>query len=403
MVQQSPFSLLRTLKALSTGLAAIALIMSVITVNQAHAATAKGTLFIDQKSPLGEYGHWIVTKPNDDTFRSSLKTKFLNNLVEGTYNFSITNPAGSLTKITLIRSGTVIKEVTRNEIAFDIKGDDAHRIIVEFTYTGDIQVLSDPSGVAFELKSLIDGSMYSGVTPAVFEGMPPVSYKIRYDVEPSCEVQQDMQRELIHGSKLIFWADFTCGDHDIALAGRTPEQIGTETPRRPYQIPNIHFDMPAKRIVQTSSMTEVVPGGHIRYNVTVTNMTRGTLHNIDVVDRYSPEMVDIVQSLMDGGVIAGNEIIWHVPFLYAGQSWTTSFTVRAKEHLVAGDRIVFMVHAYSDEADFDLYPEAWSAVNGVGIAYMPQTGGKYDFLFVLAALIGAALVTNVTIRNKQSA
>jgi uncharacterized repeat protein (TIGR01451 family) len=211
-----------------------------------------------------------------------------------------------------------------------------------------------------------------------------------------------MQRELIQGGKLIFYADFTCGDHRVALAGRTPERIGTETPRTPFVLPDSHDDMPAKRIVQTSSMSEVVAGGLIRYTVTITNMTRGTLHNVDIVDRYSPEMVEIIQPLANGGVIAGNKIIWNVPSLFAGKSWSTSFTVRAKDHLVAGDRIVFMSHAYSDEADFDLYPEVWSAVSGVGVAYMPQTGGKYDFLFALAALIGAALITNITIRRKQS-
>jgi hypothetical protein len=148
-------------------------------------------------------------------------------------------------------------------------------------------------------------------------------------------------------------------------------------------------------------MSEVVAGGNVRFNVTISNMTRETLHNIDVVDRYNPEMIDIVQPLFDGGVIDGNEIAWYVPKLYAGQTWTTSFTVRAKDHLTAGDRIVLLAHAYSDEADFDLYPEAWSSVSGVGIAYMPQTGGKYDILFALAALLGAAVVTNMTIRKKQ--
>ncbi len=400
----------------------IALLMSVGIAEQAHAAA--GSLFIDQSSPLSEYGHWIVSMPGDATFRSSLKTKLLNDLTAGEYSVSVTNPAGSITKYTLIRSGTVIQEKTVNTIEFEVVDDSSYRLIIEYTYTGSVEVRSDPANVAFEMKSLTDGRIYSGVTPMVYTDMPPVSYKVRYDIEPSCEVQKDMQRELIHGTRLIFWSDFTCGDRRVPLAGRTPERLGTDAPltptqymsiyeflskngieylqQLPYARPNAHTDMPAKRIVQTSSMSEVVAGGSIRYTITITNMTRGTLHNIDVTDRFSPEMVDI-QPLSDGGIIAGNEIVWNIPELYSGKSWTTSFTVRAKDHLVAGDRIVFMAHAYSDEADFDLFPEAWSSVSGVGIAYMPQTGGKYDVLFAIAALIGAAIVTNVTMNKKRSA
>lgn len=267
---------------------------------------------------------------------------------------------------------------------------------------GTIEVRSNPANVAFKMKSLIDGSVYSGVTPMIFTDMPPVTYTVRYDIEPSCEVQKELKRELISGSRVIFWKNFTCGEKRVPLAGRTPERIGTDTPRTPYVKPNAHVDMPAKRIVQTSSTSEVVAGGTIRYTITMTNMTRGTLHNVDIVDRYNPDMIDIIQPLMHGGVVTGNEIVWNVPEIFAGKSWSTTFTARAKPHLVAGDRIVFMAHAYSDEADFDLYPEAWSSVTGVGIAYMPQTGGKYDLLFVLAALVGAALITNLTINRKQS-
>ncbi len=373
--------------------------MSFTTANSAQAAGS--SLFIDQKSPIAEYGHWIVDMPGDATFRSSLKTKVLNDLDAGTYTVSITNPAGSLTKMTLVHSGTPVQEVTGNSITFEVLDGTSYRLTIEFVYTGTVEVRSDPQNVFFEMESLADGRTFTGITPAVFTDMPPVGYKVKYDIEPDCEVQKDMQRELIHGSRLVFWADFTCGDRRVPLAGKAPVPLGTDRPATKAPRPNAHVDMPAQRIVQTSSMSEVVAGGNVRFNVTISNMTRETLHNIDVVDRYNPEMIDIVQPLFDGGVIDGNEIAWYVPKLYAGQTWTTSFTVRAKDHLTAGDRIVLLAHAYSDEADFDLYPEAWSSVSGVGIAYMPQTGGKYDILFALAALLGAAVVTNMTIRKKQ--
>ena len=399
MVQLSTFLTLRTIKALSTGLASIALLMSVGIVGQAHAAG--GSLFIDQVSPTSEYGHWKVTMPGDAIYQSSLKTKYLNDLTPGTYTLSVVNPAGSLTKIYLLRDGIDYMSVTDNTITFEVADGQDFRANVAFTYTGNVEVRSDPQNVFFEMESLVDGSTFTGTTPAVFTDMPPVSYKVRYDIEPSCEVQKEMQRELIHGSKLVFWADFTCGDQRVPLAGRTPKRLGTDRVNPPVR-PNAHMDMPDKRIVQTSSMSEVVAGGNVRFTITIKNITSGTLHNVDIVDRYNPEMIDIVQPLSNGGIIDGNQIVWNVPKIYAGKSWTTSFTARAKDHLVAGDRIVLLAHAYSDEADFDLYPESWSSVAGVGIAYMPQTGGKYDVLLALGALVGAALITNITIRRKQS-
>lgn len=400
MVKHSLSYRMRARKALSTGIAAFTLLLGVSAAQTTHAAGA--SLFIDQISPIAEYGHWKVLMPGDATFQSSLKTKVLNDLDAGSYTLSVTNPAGSTTKITLIHSGTAIKEVLGNSITFDALDGAAYRANIEFIYTGTVEVLSDPEGVSFEMKNVMDGSMYTGTTPAVFTGMAPVGYKVQYAVEPSCQVQKDLQRELIHGSKLVFWADFTCGNKRIPLAGRSPEPLATTPIEQPASRSNAHTDTPDKRIVQTASMSEVVPGGTIRYTITVKNITRETLHNVDVIDRYNPEMIDIVQPLFDGGIVNGNQIEWFVPKIFAGQSWTTTFTARAKDTLVAGDRIVLMAHAYSDESDADLYPEAWSSVTGVGIAYMPQTGDRYDVLLAIAALMGAALITNLTIRRKQT-
>lgn len=389
---------MRAFKALSIGLSAIALVLSVGMTKQVHAAGA--AIFIDQQSPIAEYGQWVVSLPGDATYRSSLKTKILNDLGAGTYSITVTNPTGSMTKMSLIRSGTVIQKVDGNTLTFDVTDDHTYRVNIEYVYTGTVQVQSDPSNVGFVMTNLADGSTYTGTTPATFNGMAPVGYRVQYDIEPACEVQKTLQRELIHGSTLTLFRDFTCGDRRIPTAGRTAEPIASQPVEQTPQRVNAHTDAPDKRIVQTASMSEVVPGGLIRFTITVKNVTRTTLHNVAVTDRYNPEMIDVVQPLLDGGVINGNLVEWNIPKIYAGKSWTTTFTARAKDHLVAGDRIVLMAHANSEESDFGMFPEAWSSVAGVGVAYLPQTGDRYDILLGIAAMVAAAFITNLTIRRK---
>ena len=400
MVQQSSFIPMRALRAFSIGLSAIALIASLGANEKAYAADA--ALFVDQKSAISEYGHWTLTLPGDATFQSALKTKLLNNLTPGSYGISVVSPAGALTKLTLVKSGTAMRTVNGTTMNFEITDDHTYRINIEYIYAGTVKVTSNPSNVGFVMTNLADNTTYTGTTPATFDNMSPVEYRVQYNIEPACEVQKTLRRELIHRSVLTLYRDFTCGDRRIPTSGRTAQPLATKPMPAKTTAANTHTDSPDKSVVQTASMSEVVPGGLIHFTITVKNVARETLHNVNVIDRYNPEAIDIVQPLLHDGSVNGNQIEWYVPQIYAGPSWTTTFTARAKDHLVAGDRIVLMANANSTESDVGLYPEAWSSVVGVGVAYMPQTGDRYDALFAIGALMGAALITNLTIRRKQS-
>lgn len=391
---------MRTFALLKYGFLALALSVSIGSARDVYATTS--TLHIEQKSPIAEYSHWELKMPGDATYKSTLKSKILNNIDAGTYVLSVVPPHGAFTTMTIVHSGTVRDVVHGSTATIELAEGETLRVTVSYSYTGNIRVLSDPAGVPFEMKDA-SNKVYTGVTPALFTDMAPVWYRVQYAVEADCEVQEDQQRGLVVPQTLTFWADFTCGDREIPVAGRTPEVIGTERePERPR--PTLtHEDMPDNRILQTASMSEVVAGGRIKFTIAVTNSTRSTIHNVLVSNAYDPSMIDIELPLLDGGVIGGeNEMMWDVPKIYARQTWTTSFYARAHEHLVAGDRIVLTAKAISDETDFELYPEAWSSTVGVGVAYMPQTGDTLNLVLVLSALAGTGLLTNFTYRRKQS-
>jgi len=163
--------------------------------------------------------------------------------------------------------------------------------------------------------------------------------------------------------------------------------------------PESHDVSPAVRILQLSSVSETLPGGRISFTINVRNVTRSTLHDIVVSDKFNPESIDIALPVKDGGVIDGNELVWLIPELYAGQTWTTTFEGNAKSNLVAGDRVMLLARASGDEIDY--YPEALSSVVGVGIAYMPQTGFRIDLILASLFALGALLTTITTISRKR--
>ena len=389
---------MRTFVSIRTGIAVFSLIMGLGMSHDVNAANASVTLA--QNSPDNTLGQWIVTYPDGTQYETSAKTKVLSNLESGVYRVAVRAPERSVTNITLKRGPTVLQKNDSTIMTFELKDGEALRIEATYTYTGTVKVQSDPAGVPFVMTDA-NGGIYSGTTPAVFNDMSPVTYRVHYDVTRNCEVRKNQERVLIEGSSLIFYVNLNCGDHPISMVGKTLEPPATGNTPAPAPEPEAHADTPDARIVQTSNVSEVIPGGNMRFTISIRNITRSTLHNVALNNRFNPESLEIT-SITDGGTIQGENMQWTVPKIFAGQTWTTTVEARARDHLTAGDRIVLLAHATSDESDANMYPEAWSSVVGVGIAYMPQTGFRYDMLLALFALMGAAIATISTNRVQKS-
>ncbi len=386
-------------RTLSSVVAAIAVVAGMTLSGNVQAADA--SIFVDQKSPISEYGSWVLTLPGGGTYMSNQKSKIVQPVSPGTYTLTFKSPTSAIASIQITRSGEVLQTVTSNSVTFTVLDGETVRATVSYSYTGTVTVDSSPGGVPFTMKAT-NGIVYTGTTPATYKDMAPIGYSVSYAIQPDCQVQKDQQRGLIAGSTLAFYADFTCGETRVPTIGRTTEPLATSKPTPAPQAPDMHTESPDKRVLQTSNISEVVPGGTIRFTVSVRNITRTTLHDVVIIDRYNQQAIEILKPLLDGGVISGNELQWNVPKIYAGQTWETTFQARASSTLKPGDRIVLMAHATSDESAMDLYPEAWSSVVGVAVAMLPQTGMRYDIALSLAALLGAAVATTATVRRKRS-
>ena len=398
MVQKSTFRTMRTILSIRTGIALFSLVVGLSVSHGVDAANASITLA--QNSPNNTLGQWIVTYPDGTQYETSAKTKILNNLDGGVYRIAVRAPERAVTNITLTRGTTVLQQSDSTIMTIELKDGEALRAKATYTYTGTVKVQSNPSNVPFVMTDM-NGGVYSGTTPAVFNDMSPIQYRVHYDVTRDCEVRKNQERVLIEGSSLIFYVDLNCGDNPIKMIGKTLQPPANGNAPRPAPVVEAHTDTPDARIIQTSNASEVIPGGNVRFTITIRNITRSTLHNVVINDRFNPSSLEIT-SIKDGGVIDGDTMQWTVPEIFAGQTWTTTIEARAKDQLTAGDRIVLLAHATSDESDAQMYPEAWSSVVGVGIAYMPQTGFRYDMLLALAALMGAAITTISTNRVKKT-
>lgn len=372
-----------------------ALIITVIAfagLSISTAAMAAGTsLHIEQK---GGVGKWTLTYPNGAEQTDMAKTKILSAMGSGTYRLTVRPPEGTYTTIELFENNVSKQTGSVTGLTFDLKENTVYRATISYAERGTITVRSNPAGAAFSITDTTGGT-YAGTTPATFTDMPTGLYRITYDLQPECEAKKTQERPLEAGQNLIFTTNIDCGTKRIATPGKTAETLANGPTPTATEV-----TAPAQRVVQTSSFSEVIAGSRVRITLSVRNVTKQSLRNVRVTDKFSPDMIDIVTPLNDGGVINGSQLEWTVPSIYAGQTWTTSFDILVKDIVQTGERIVLLAQANSGGNDDTQNPEAWSSVVTMGVAHMPQTGNMLDMILTVAAMLAAALITNLTIRRK---
>ena len=148
-----------------------------------------------------------------------------------------------------------------------------------------------------------------------------------------------------------------------------------------------------------SNPGEILPGGTAMYTFSVSNLTNSTIKNLETSVQYDPSEGE-VSGVNDLGTMAmDNLIVWNIPKIYAGQTWTTEFNYRASEIAKAGDMIALSSRLYGRGLVESGMPQRHLSTK-IGVTALPETGWKTDAL-IAGLLASVSLIIVYSIRRRQ--
>lgn len=171
-------------------------------------------------------------------------------------------------------------------------------------------------------------------------------------------------------------------------SGRAVAQDRTTVVRESYEIGRVP---PAMLFRKTADRAEAMPGGQIRYTITVQNTLDHVVSDAVIVDKFDSRYLSLGQ--YDRGsliAVAGDRLEWKVPVLKVGEVWQTSYVLAVSPNAPHGlplENVATLRGA--DVSSASLTERVWTGKAGV-ITQFPQTGGAYD-LYILQFLALVAL------------
>ncbi len=354
-------------------------------------AYAAGSLVITQKSPLEIYGDWTLTQPNGGqvTIRGG-EVKSFPLATAGTYVLMVTPPSDAKLSATVTTDGVQTLATAQRNFSFEIADGQSVDILLTYRYDGTVIVDSEPQGASFEL--LASSSLrLTGVTPATFTGMAPLTYRATFQRLPDCYILPQQERTLGANETLSFFGRYTCG----VQSSSSSSSASSESSVPSEEVPNER----TVRIWVAAHQAEVLPGDVARFTITVKNTGDRTVHDLSVSAQFDPAMLTPGMSLPRFGTQQGNVIAWEIPNLLAGQFWTVTLPLTVSKDLAQGDQTTVTARvSASDLTGGEDDQHVAAATVGV-MTSLPQTGVRFDVLFLLAAILWTALFTSIQRRQ----
>ncbi|PIQ76593.1 hypothetical protein COU78_02700 [Candidatus Peregrinibacteria bacterium CG10_big_fil_rev_8_21_14_0_10_49_24] len=190
---------------------AISVLVLGIVPQYLHAAQATGTITIEQQSPNGIIGEWILIKPGNKRTVLRQKTYTFDEAEVGNYTILIEPPAGSETTIRTFIEQDLLKSVKQPQTSFMVEQNSHILVRIEYVFTrvGKVGVNSQPPGVEFTLKGPNKFAVQS-VTPQSYNDMPEGQYTVEYQEIPDCPKANLISDKLIVGGRINFNVNFEC-------------------------------------------------------------------------------------------------------------------------------------------------------------------------------------------------
>jgi uncharacterized repeat protein (TIGR01451 family) len=144
-------------------------------------------------------------------------------------------------------------------------------------------------------------------------------------------------------------------------------------------------------LVKSADHTEILPGGRIRYTVTVRNILLHRIEDVVVSDRFDAAFM----SMVDEGTAMSTEgqLEWELPSLQPGEDWTASYVLVVHDDVKNGTTLNNIVSVVGGDVSEVPVDERVRLVATSVVTNLPAAGFPADtfslFLFVPLAAAGA--------------
>jgi len=144
---------------------------------------------------------------------------------------------------------------------------------------------------------------------------------------------------------------------------------------------------------KTADRGEVIPGGHVRYTITVQNTLLHAIRGSVVTDSFNPTYLSVQES--GNATTMGNGLLqWRLPDLAPGQVWTASYVLGISKNAPNALSVNNIARITGpDVADASFNERVTITQTGV-MTQLPATGAAMDAILamLMAPLALAAAV-----------
>ena len=379
-------------RAVTVNLALLSLVTAATIAAVPARAEAAGTITIEQKSQIEQYGGWRLTTPKGTIVNQKKERVMSVSAEQGQYLLNVEPPEGAWTTIRFYDGNALLNTTEGTQVSFLFSGNGTLRAEISFVYEGVIIVESVPSGAHFELKGP-QGVRQAGTTPATFTNIPPFYFTVSYSPTVGCLQPKPQSRTLRPNSTLRFHADYTCADEIKTVTNTLPPENGVPastatTPATARMLEELsHANV---QLFHSINQEETVAGSTVYVTLGVRNVSKSTIRSITLSEQFDAATLSLPEALQGGGIVRGNTAIWEIPQILAGQSFSVMFPVRMSEDVREGTEATLIARVSGDDVHApqgELLTKRVSA----GIVSLPATGGAVERIFILLSLVGGAL------------
>lgn len=169
----------------------------------------QGNIIIEQQHPKGKLMGWTLVNTGDLMIKDNVKSRTVSVPV-GSYTLFIDQPQGYLTDIRIYKGSELLKTSDSPQISFSYAAGDDLKVFIHFqlAFSGQVNVVSTPKGVPFELRGP-EGLIMKDVTPKSYDAMPIGLYSVRY-IPEGCTETPPKSDELRDEQRIDFSVTLKC-------------------------------------------------------------------------------------------------------------------------------------------------------------------------------------------------